>query len=47
MKGVAPNGTTMNDIYLAAVPFLICDVLAILIFLAFPVIVSWPISMML
>ncbi len=47
MKGVAPNGTTMNDIYLAAVPFLICDVLAILIFLAFPVIVSWPISMLL
>ena len=47
MKGVAPNGTTMNDIYLAAVPFLICDVLAILIVLAFPVIVSWPISMML
>ncbi len=46
MKGVAPKGTTMNDIYLAAVPFLICDVLAILIVLAFPVIVLWPISMM-
>jgi len=46
MKGVAPKGTTMNDIYLAAVPFLICDVLAILIVLAFPVIVFWPISKM-
>jgi tripartite ATP-independent transporter DctM subunit len=46
MKGVAPPDTTMNDIYRAAVPFLICDVLAILIVLAFPIIVSWPISMM-
>ncbi len=46
MKGVAPPGTTMNDIYRAAVPFLICDVLAILIVLFFPVIVSWPIAMM-
>jgi len=46
MKGVAPAGTTMNEIYRAAVPFLICDVLAILIVLAFPVIVSWPITKM-
>ena len=44
MKGVAPAGTTMNDIYRAAVPFLICDVIAILIVLAFPIIVSWPLS---
>lgn len=46
MKGVAPKGTTMNDIYRAAVPFLICDVLAILIVLFFPIIVAWPISLM-
>ena len=46
MKGVAPKSTTMNDIYLAAVPFLICDVIAILIVLAFPVIVSWPLARM-
>ena len=46
MKGVAPPGTTMNEIYRAAVPFLICDVLAILIVLAFPAIVSWPIALM-
>ena len=46
MKGVAPKGTTMNDIYLAAIPFLICDVIAILIVLAFPVIVSWPLARM-
>ena len=44
MKGVAPPGTTMNDIYRAAVPFLICDVIAILIVLAFPAIVSWPLA---
>ena len=46
MKGVAPKGTTMNDIYLAAIPFIICDVIAILIVLTFPVIVSWPLARM-
>ncbi len=46
MKGVAPPGTTMNDIYRAAVPFLIRDAVAILIVWFFPVIVSWPIAMM-
>ena len=46
MKGVAPPGTTMGEIYRAAVPFLICDVIAILIVLAFPVIVLWPIARM-
>ena len=46
MKGVAPKGTTMNEIYRAAVPFLVCDVLAILIILFFPSIGSWPVSVM-
>ena len=46
MKGVAPKGTTMNEIYRAAVPFLVCDVLAILIVLFFPIIVAWPIQQM-
>lgn len=46
MKGVAPPDTTMGDIYRAALPFLVCDLLAIVIVLFFPVIVSWPISMM-
>lgn len=46
MKGVAPPGTTMGDIYRAAVPFLVCDVLAILIVLFIPQIVSWPLQMM-
>ncbi len=46
MKGVAPKGTTMNEIYRAAIPFLVCDALAILIVLFIPDIVSWPISLM-
>lgn len=46
MKGVAPKGTTMNEIYRAAVPFLICDLIAILLVLAFPAIVSWPLAKM-
>ena len=46
MKGVAPPGTSIGDIYRAAVPFLICDVLAMVIILIFPAIVTWPIKMM-
>ncbi len=46
MKGVAPEGTSMSDIYRAAIPFLVCDVLAIAIILIFPAIVTWPIKMM-
>lgn len=46
MKGVAPKGTTMNEIYRAAVPFLTCDILAILIILFIPAIISWPLALM-
>ena len=46
MKGVAPAGTTMNEIYRAAIPFLVCDVIAILVVLAFPAIVAWPLAQM-
>ncbi|MDA0239895.1 MAG: TRAP transporter large permease subunit [Proteobacteria bacterium] len=46
MKGVAPKGTTMNEIYRAAVPFLVCDVLAILIILFIPALVAWPLALM-
>ena len=46
MKAVAPAGTTMNDIYKAALPFIVCDVLAILILFYFPGLVTWPIDMM-
>ncbi len=44
MKAVAPRNTTMGDIYRAAIPFVICDLLAIAIVFAFPQIVTWPLS---
>lgn len=46
MKAVAPINTSMNDIYKAAMPFIICDVLAILILFQFPEIVTWPVAIM-
>lgn len=46
MKGVAPKGTTMMDIYRAAVPFLICDFIALFLVFFFPEIVTWPVAMM-
>jgi len=44
MKAVAPKNTTMRDIYGAAIPFVICDLVAIGIVFAFPQIVLWPLS---
>ena len=41
MKGVAPPGTTMGDIYLAALPFLYCDVIAMGLIIAFPKVALW------
>ena len=38
MKGVAPPDTTMGDIIRAAVPFLICDVVAMGLIMTFPAI---------
>lgn len=46
MKAVAPKGTTMSDIYRAATPFVICDLLAIGLVFLFPQIVSWPLMLM-
>lgn len=46
MKAVAPKGTSMNDIYKAAMPFIICDILAIAIIFLFPAIVTWPVEVM-
>ncbi|HDM09803.1 MAG: TRAP transporter large permease subunit [Deltaproteobacteria bacterium] len=36
MKGVAPKGTTMGDIYKAGVPFLLCDATAMVLVMIFP-----------
>ena len=41
MKGVAPADTTMRQIYLAGLPFLICDFIALMVVLFVPETVSW------
>jgi tripartite ATP-independent transporter DctM subunit len=41
MKGVAPPGTTMRDIYLAAAPFIACVLLLICLIIAFPPLATW------
>ncbi len=41
MKGVAPPDTTMGDIIRAAVPYLICDAIAMALMIAFPQITLW------
>jgi TRAP-type C4-dicarboxylate transport system permease large subunit len=46
MKGVAPEGTRMMDIITAALPFLICDLIAMIILIFFPKIVTLLPSMM-
>ncbi len=46
MKGVAPPGTTMGDIYKAGLPFLGGDLLTIILILLFPPIALWLPSLM-
>jgi tripartite ATP-independent transporter DctM subunit len=41
MKGVAPPGTTMRDIYLAAAPFVSCVLLLIALIILFPPLAVW------
>jgi tripartite ATP-independent transporter DctM subunit len=41
MKGVAPPGTSMKDIYLAGMPFIGCCLLLILIIMFYPPIATW------
>jgi tripartite ATP-independent transporter DctM subunit len=41
MKGVSPPGVTMRDIYLAAIPFLLCDLVAMVLIILFPALVLW------
>jgi tripartite ATP-independent transporter DctM subunit len=40
MKGVAPKSTTMGDIYAAAVPFVVINMLVVMLLIAFPQIVT-------
>jgi len=41
MKGVAPPDTTMGQICRAALPFVLADVLAVILILFFPSIGTW------
>ena len=41
MKGVAPHGTTMGDIYRAGIPFLGCDVAVMVLIIVFPSLAIW------
>ena len=46
MKGIAPPDTTMADIYRAAFPFIICDLITMGVIFAFPQIALWLPSIM-
>ncbi|MDP6180645.1 MAG: TRAP transporter large permease subunit, partial [Desulfatiglandales bacterium] len=46
MKSVAPKDTTMEDIYKAALPFLVCDAIAMGLIIAFPILALWLPSLM-
>ncbi|MBN2062836.1 MAG: TRAP transporter large permease subunit [Deltaproteobacteria bacterium] len=41
MKGVAPADTSMTDVYKAALPFIVCDVIATALLILFPGIVTF------
>jgi len=41
MKGVAPQDTTMGEIYSAALPFIICDLVAMALIMIFPNLAIW------
>ncbi len=47
MKSVAPPDTTMGDIFRAALPFLYCDAIAMVLIFVFPAITLWLPSIML
>jgi TRAP-type C4-dicarboxylate transport system permease large subunit len=41
LKGVAPPGTTMRDIYLAGAPFIACVLALIGLIIVFPPLATW------
>ncbi|HEY5896725.1 MAG TPA: TRAP transporter large permease subunit [Burkholderiales bacterium] len=41
MKGVAPRGTTMGQVYAASIPFLLLDLVVMALLLAFPQLILW------
>ena len=46
VKGVAPKGTTLEDCYKAALPFLGCDLIVVILLMVFPAIATWVPSIM-
>jgi len=46
MKAAAPKDTTMGDVVMAALPFLVCDAIAMGLIIAFPQIALWLPSLM-
>ena len=47
MKGVAPKGTTMGEIYRAVFPFVTCDSFAVFLVMLFPALATWLPGLML
>lgn len=45
MKGVAPPGTSMKEIYMAAIPYILCSMLLVALMITFPAIATWLPSM--
>jgi tripartite ATP-independent transporter DctM subunit len=41
MKGVSPADTTMREIYLAAIPFIVCSLLVVALLIVFPPLATW------
>jgi tripartite ATP-independent transporter DctM subunit len=41
MKGIAPSGTTMGEIYRSALPFIALNIVVMALMIAFPAIVQW------
>jgi len=41
MKGVAPTGTTMKEIYVAAIPYIFCSMLLVGLLIIFPSLATW------
>jgi TRAP-type mannitol/chloroaromatic compound transport system permease large subunit len=41
MKGVAPSDTTMRQIYLAAIPFILCSLLLVTLLVLYPPLALW------
>jgi tripartite ATP-independent transporter DctM subunit len=46
MKGIAPEGTTMGDVYQAALPFIGLNIIVMVVMILFPEIVLWLPAMM-